>query len=213
MPNWVIPAQPIAALAKLHAQSGLPGDEKTFWCKAESTVFEKIFAGEIQTFVEKFLYIWPFGPEHRENYGVTPQFCHTWQHTADENRIPDWVTGDLRIYSVMPNGGKTLQAQVVGLRLDSDTIPWSIDPTPGPSQAAKFKSAPSVGDAPLQKSVLPPDDEIVAKIKELIAGGLTRDQAVIKIRTEPGFEAVQNEHARRVVRGQLTLGRPRKKIA
>ena len=57
--------------------------------------------------------------------------------------------------------------------------------------------------------MLPSDEAIVAKMHELIAGGMRRDEAAKHIRTLPGFRAVQNEHARRVVRGTLPRGRPK----
>lgn len=57
--------------------------------------------------------------------------------------------------------------------------------------------------------ILPSDEAIVGKMHELIAGGMRRDEAAKHIRELPGFGAVQNEHARRVVRGTLPRGRPR----
>ena len=56
---------------------------------------------------------------------------------------------------------------------------------------------------------LPSDEAIVGKMHELIAGGMRRDDAAKHIRELPGFGAVQNEHARRVVRGTLPRGRPK----
>jgi hypothetical protein len=57
---------------------------------------------------------------------------------------------------------------------------------------------------------LPSDDVILAKMHELIGEGRRRDEAAKHIRTVPGFDQVQNEHARRVVRGTLKRGRPRR---
>ncbi len=56
---------------------------------------------------------------------------------------------------------------------------------------------------------LPPDDVILAKMHELKAAGLSRDEAAKRIRTLPGFESVGNEHARRLVSGTLPKGRPK----
>ncbi len=57
---------------------------------------------------------------------------------------------------------------------------------------------------------LPPDDVILAKMHELKATGLSRDEAAKRIRTLPGFEQVGNEHARRLVSGTLPKGRPKR---
>lgn len=57
---------------------------------------------------------------------------------------------------------------------------------------------------------LPSDEAIYEKMHELIGGGMRRDEAAKHIRSLLGFAEVQNEHARRVVRGTLPLGRPKK---
>lgn len=54
---------------------------------------------------------------------------------------------------------------------------------------------------------LPTDDAIKAKVVELVAGGMKRDEAAKAIRREPGFERVGNEHARRAAAGSLPIGR------
>ncbi|MBB3474263.1 hypothetical protein [Sphingomonas sp. BK345] len=56
---------------------------------------------------------------------------------------------------------------------------------------------------------LPSDDVIIAKMHELKATGFSRDEAAKRIRTLPGFEKVGNEHARRLVSGTLSKGRPK----
>lgn len=56
---------------------------------------------------------------------------------------------------------------------------------------------------------LPSDEEIRAKMHELIEAGNRRDKAAKLIRTFSGFEQVGNEHARRVVAGTLQRGRPK----
>ncbi len=67
------------------------------------------------------------------------------------------------------------------------------------------------GAEPLSTADIPTDDCILKMMKELKAQGFNRDAAAKHIRKVPGFEAVGNEHARRVAAGQLTRGRPRKR--
>lgn len=57
----------------------------------------------------------------------------------------------------------------------------------------------------------PPDEKILAKLLELKASGLRRDQIAKKIRSIPGFENVGHLHARRLMDGNLPRGRPRKR--
>lgn len=61
------------------------------------------------------------------------------------------------------------------------------------------------------QSPLPPDSEILAKALAMLGEGLTRDMAAKSLRLEPGFEAVTNEHVRRLLKGAYPRGRPRKK--
>ena len=61
-------------------------------------------------------------------------------------------------------------------------------------------------------SKLPHDEVIKAKMMELVGYGMRRDEAAKFIRQLVGFEQVGNEHARRVVAGELLKGRkPRQK--
>lgn len=66
---------------------------------------------------------------------------------------------------------------------------------------------------PIDPTPMPADEEIVAKMQDLKERGMRRDEAAKHIRTIPGFEAVGNEHARRVSRGMLGRGRPVKGAA
>ncbi len=76
------------------------------------------------------------------------------------------------------------------------------------SERLRSSSGPS---RPIKSKVpLPTDDAIQAKMQELMTGGLSRDEAAKRIRQEPGFEAVGNEHARRTVVNKVPRGRPRK---
>lgn len=65
------------------------------------------------------------------------------------------------------------------------------------------------GEDEMSGDNLPSDDVIFAKMHELWAIGLSRDEAAKRIRTLPGFEQVGNEHARRLVNGTLPRGRPK----
>lgn len=56
---------------------------------------------------------------------------------------------------------------------------------------------------------LPPDNAIAAQAAAMIAKGQSRDEVAKSLRLEPGFEAVTNEHVRRVIKGTKPRGRPR----
>ena len=55
---------------------------------------------------------------------------------------------------------------------------------------------------------LPPDADILAKAQAMMAQGFDRDAVARSLRIEPGFEAVTNEHVRRLLKGTRPRGRP-----
>lgn len=79
---------------------------------------------------------------------------------------------------------------------------WRAGAKPLEVSQADQKSAPA--------QALPSENEIAAKMFELISSGMSRDEAAKAIRKISGFELVGNEHARRSVSGKLPRGRPKK---
>ena len=74
---------------------------------------------------------------------------------------------------------------------------------------------PDLGNAGISVEAfeLPSEEMILKQMLELKQAGLSRDAAAKRIREIHGFEQVGNEHARRVVAGHFTRGRPPKNRA
>lgn len=68
------------------------------------------------------------------------------------------------------------------------------------------RNDPSTSSMPM-----PSDNEILDQMRKMCAEGMTRDQAAKNIKNIPDFAGVGNEHARRVVRGHIPRGRPKKR--
>ena len=92
--------------------------------------------------------------------------------------------------------------EVRGARLNRAGVELLVDDRSESRRSAAGRKKSSERGSPL-----PPDDKIESMMKALIAGGLRRDVAAKQIRNQPGYEAVTNEHARRVVANKLPRGR------
>lgn len=82
---------------------------------------------------------------------------------------------------------------------------------PAMKTCGQGKTPDGVPCSGIGKAEIPLDADILKKMLELKDIGHSRNNAAKLISTFPGFEAVGNEHARRVVCGHLLRGRPPKK--
>jgi hypothetical protein len=116
----------------------------------------------------------------------------------------NWATGDFSTYI-----DRNYLWEAIGVEFDRAEIEAMLAPI---STEQNVDGAGGDGEVAAAKSssAMPSDAEIKVKMEELLGLGMGRDAAAIVIRQVAGFEAVGNEHARRVVNGTLPRGRPKK---
>lgn len=206
--NWLQPKQAIEMLVEVGAERP----------EAWHIVAQAMGAGGLRCFAATLTTRFVGGPDHYVAdaelpcdawvFGGVPSPGHTFWNTGDVNltvRLPGSEAsqryGDDE-HSLAPVAPET---EVRGARLDRAGVELLVF-----EYKARIRS-----DGPKKKKsgsadLLPSDDEIEAMMMTLIARGLTRDKAAKRIRDQPGFGAVTNEHARRVVANKLPRGRPKK---
>ena len=151
----------------------------------------------------------------RTNYRVSPNGT-TEAHFIELDKEFWWAKGHAALNQNWRLGDfttsikrDTVHLQAFGVEFDGGAID-ALAPklATGPAQSNQDVEYPTI-DAPSPKPLsIPPDDEIKAKMLELIDMPMRRDSAAKVIRQIAGFEGVGNAHARRVVEGLLELGRP-----
>jgi hypothetical protein len=100
--------------------------------------------------------------------------------------------------------------QAFGVKFERGGIDSMLAPEVETEAPAVHSDATILQDA--QPTELPSDEAIKAKMLELSEMGINRDTAAKLIRQIAGFSGVGNEHARRLVAGDLPRGRkPRRK--
>ena len=140
--------------------------------------------------------------------GGVPSPGHTFWMTGDANvtiQSAPSVTLEQALDEEISLAPVAPRAEVRGARLDRSGLELLVyDRTMAlGGNSGRRKPSPS-------KTAIPPEDTIEAMMMSLIRQGSTRDEAAKRIREKPGFEAVTNEHARRVVANKLPRGRPKK---
>lgn len=157
-------------------------------------------------------------PNEAENFVLPTQFWGHAQWQNDGETIvqaanqpfdpwafnADWHNGNFCVSGSRRRGNLPIFRKAMGVRLRKAEVTAFL---------AKRGIAPDwevgeTGDFETEnRTKAPTTDEIAAKMKDMIDGGMTRDQAAKSIREEEGFELVGNEDARRAVSGNLTRGR------
>jgi hypothetical protein len=150
-----------------------------------------------------------FGSSEQVTYRAIELPVQFWWARGHEALEQNWVTGDFFTWI-----DKTYHWQAFGVEFARGDIEAML---PQRSAIEGVRPDPEkhadIDQMAENATNLPSDEDIEAKMQELVAMPMKRDAAAKVISQITGFEAVGNDHARRTVLGKLPRGRPKTKGA